>query len=105
MDLKADQQVDLSLDWTDEAGNATDAPADMTATYTVDDTNIIALTDNGDGTATAAATGALGMANVHVDVTGGGRSATGDLQLVVVAGDAERVTLTASDPTEVTPDL
>jgi len=75
------------------------------ATYTVDDPTIITLTDNGDGTAEAAATGTLGTANVHVDATADGVTVSGDLQIVVVAGDAERVAIVAGAPEEVTPDV
>lgn len=105
MDLMADKKVTLSIQWTDEVGNAVDAPADAAATYTVDDPTVINLTDNGDGTAVAAATGTLGTANVHADVTGGGMTLSGDLQIVVVAGLAERVNVVAGAPEEVTPDV
>jgi hypothetical protein len=110
MDLQADKKVPLSVEYTDEVGNPTTAPADAAAVYTVDDPTIINLTDNGDGTAEAAATGTLGTANVHLDVTftdGSGNPTTvsGDLQLVVVAGLAERVNIVAGTPEEVTPDV
>lgn len=104
MDLAADMQVTLSGEWTDEVGNPVDTPADAAVSFTVDDPTIINLTDNGDGTATAAAVGALGTANVHADATGGGLTLSGDLQIVVVAGLAERFNITASEPSEVTPD-
>ena len=104
MDLQADQQVTLSGSYTDEVGNPVNPPAGASVTYTVDDPSIVALTDLGDGTAVAAATGVLGVANVHAEATFDGRSATGDLQIVVVAGLAERFTVEASEPTEVTPD-
>jgi hypothetical protein len=104
MDLQADKKVALSVEYTDEVGNPTDAPAGATVTYTVDDPTIINLTDNGDGTAEAAATGTLGTANVHVDATANGQTLTGDLQLVVVAGLAERLNVVAGTPEEVTPD-
>jgi hypothetical protein len=105
MDLQADKKVALSLSYTDEVGNPTDTPANATATYTVDDPTVINLTDNGDGTAEAAATGTLGTANVHVDATADGTTVSGDLQIVVVAGDAERVAIVAGEPEEVTPDV
>jgi hypothetical protein len=104
MDLMADKQVALSVEYTDEVGNAVSAPADGSVTYTVDDPTIINLTDNGDGTATAAAVGALGTATVHVEATADGQSMTGDLAIVVVAGLAERINVVAGEPTEVTPD-
>jgi hypothetical protein len=106
MDLKADQQVTLSGSYIDEAGNPVDAPAGATVVYTVDDPTSVTLTDLGDGTAVAAATGVLGTADVHAEADlGNGRTASGDLQIVVVAGDAERFAIVAGDPTEVTPDV
>lgn len=104
MDLMADQQVPLSIEYTDEMGNPTTAPADGIVAYTVDDPAIINLTDNGDGTAVAAAVGPLGAATVHVEATADGVALTGDLQIVVVAGLAERLSVVAGEPTEVTPD-
>lgn len=104
MDLMADKKIALSLGWTDEVGNPVATPDDATATYTVDDPTIINLTDNGDGTAEAAATGTLGAATVHVEGTSGGKTLSGDLALNVVAGLAERIDIVAGDPEEVTPD-
>lgn len=104
MDLQADKKVTLSLQWTDEMGNPAEAPANASATWSVDDTSIVSFTDNGDGTAVAAAVGVLGTANVHVTVTDGVSTFDGDLQIVVVAGLAERINVVAGEPTEVTPD-
>jgi hypothetical protein len=106
MDLMADKKVPLSIQWTDELGNPTVPPAGtITAVYSVDDTSVINLTDNGDGTAVAAAVGVLGTANVHVAVTANGDTFTGDLQVNVVAGLAERISVVAGTPEEVTPDV
>ncbi len=105
MDLQADKQVPLSIQFTDEIGNPVDTPAGATVVYTVDDPTIIALTDNGDGTAVAAAVGVLGTATVHAEVTFDGTVLAGDLQIVVVAGLAERVAIVAGPPVEVTPDV
>lgn len=105
MDLKADQQTVLSGAWTDEVGNPVPVPTDATVVYTVDDATVINLTDNNDGTAVAAATGTLGTANVHAVANAPGLpEATGDLQIVVVAGDAQRFAIQAGEPTEITPD-
>jgi hypothetical protein len=106
MDLQADKKVALSVQWTDEVGNPADPPADGTGgvSYTVDRGDIVALTDNGDGTAVAAATGNLGTAIVSVSAQAGGRTLTGDLALTVVAGLAERVNIVAGPAEEVTPD-
>lgn len=104
MDLAADQQVTLSGGWTDEVGNPVPTPDDATVVFANDNPAVVNLTDNGDGTAVAAATGELGTANISATGTAGGETLTGDLQIVVVAGLAERFTITASEPTEVTPD-
>lgn len=103
VDLQADKKVPLSVQFTDEVGNPVPAPEGEVVAYTVDDPSIINLTDNGDGTASAAATGVLGSANVHVDASGP-LAASGDLQIVVVAGLAERLAVVAGAPEEVTPD-
>ncbi len=105
MDLQADKQVPLSIQFTDEVGNPVPTPTGATVTYTVDDPTIINLTDNGDGTAIAAAVGALGTATVHAEVAFDGTTLAGDLQIVVVAGLAERVAIVAGAPEEVTPDV
>lgn len=104
MDLQADKKVTLGVEWTDEVGNPVATPAGATAVYTVDDPTVINLTDNGDGTAVAAATGELGTATVHGEFTADGTTLTGDLQIVVVAGLAERANIVAGEPEEVTPD-
>lgn len=103
MDLPADKQVALTVEFTDELGHPVSAPSNVTATYTVDNTSLINLTDNGDGTAVAAAVGELGSAIVHVEVSGDVNS-TGDLLIAVVAGLAERVNVVPGEATEVTPD-
>lgn len=105
MDLMADKQVAVSLEYTDEMGNPTgDAPGDVTATFSVDLPDLLNLTDHGDGTCTVAAVGPLGQANVHVDVMANGQELTGDLQINVVAGLTERVNMVAGEPEETTPD-
>lgn len=104
MDLQADKQVALSPEWTDEVGNPTEGPTDAVVAYSVDDPTVINLTDNGDGSAVAAAVGALGTANVHAEASFGGEIQTADLQIVVVAGLAERFNIAAGEPTEITPD-
>lgn len=104
MDLAADKKVSLTAEWTDEVGNPTGAPADGNVQWTTDNPGVILLTDNGDGTAVAAATGVPGSANVHVDATGDGNTLSGDLAINVVAGLAERINIAAGEPEEVTPD-
>ena len=104
MDLPADKKVMFNQPtFTDELKHPVPAPANYTAVYTVDDPNIINLTDNGDGTASAASTGELGSAVVHLEITGDVNS-SGDELINVVAGDAERVQMNPGEITEVTPD-
>jgi len=104
MDLQADQQVPLTVEFTDEMGNPVPTPDGAAVTFTVDDPAVIQLTDNSDGTAVAAAVGVLGTANVHVVAMLDGQEVAGDLAIVVVAGLAERIAVVAGEPTEVTPD-
>lgn len=61
--------------------------------------------DNGDNTATAAAVGTLGVANIHMLVNSDLGVSEGDLQIIVVAGLAERVQVVAGEPEEVTSDI
>lgn len=104
MDLQADMQVPLSVEYTDEVGNPVPTPGDATVAFVTDTPSVINLTDNGDGTAVAAATGTLGEAGVDVTATSGGVTFTGHLHIVVVPGLAERVNVVPGEPTEVTPD-
>lgn len=105
MDLLADKKVTATWQWTDEVGNPVPAPDGQSVVYTVDDGSIINLTDNGDGTAVAAATGALGQAILHVEASAPGIGpVTADELIVVVAGLAERGAVAFGEPEEVTPD-
>lgn len=104
MDLQADKKVELSVEAEDEMNNPVPVPAGEVVVYTVDNPSIISLTDNGDGTAVAAATGVLGNATVHVEGTGP-LVASGDLLISVIAGDAARLAVVAGAVSEVTPDV
>jgi hypothetical protein len=107
MDLLADTKVAINAPtFTDEMENPVPAPEGYTATYSVDNPDIISLTDNGDGTGSAAATGELGSAILHIDVppVGGLAAMSGDVLLTVVPGLAERVAINLGEVTEVTPD-
>lgn len=106
MDLQADKKVELAASFTDEVGNSVPTPTDAALVWSNDNDSVITLTDNGDGTATAAATGTLGNAVVSLTATfAGGGVSTGDLLISVVAGDAERVVITPGAVSEVTPDV
>lgn len=107
--LHADKKVALSVQATDELGNPTTFdPTAYTVAYTADDPDgVLNLTDNGDGTAEAAATGTLGSATVTATLTktADGSTATGVLAIQVVAGDAETFEVVAGPEEEVTPDV
>lgn len=104
MDLKADQKVAFELTSTDEMGNPTSLPG--TVTYSVDDPSILNLTDNGDGSGTVAATGALGTATLTGSVSlPDGSTASGVAAIQVVAGNAETFEIGFDEPEEVTPDV
>lgn len=105
MDLQADKKVALSVAAEDEVGNP--ATFDGTYAYVVDDASIINLTDNGDGTAEAAATGALGVATVTATATksDGTLAGQGVLAFQVIAGDVASFEVVAGAPEEVTPDV
>lgn len=105
MDLGADKKVTLSATTTDELGHTVPAPEGTTVAWSVDNTEVISLTTNEDGTAVAAATGELGNAVVSVAVEfPNGTSTTGDLLISVVPGEAERVAILPGAVEEVTPD-
>lgn len=107
MDLKADQKVTATPVLTDEEGNPVPAPADFTATYTTDRTDLVTITTNPDGSVTFAAAGGvgnLGPAAIHGEATVNGKTSVMDDVINVVAGDAERFSLEFGEPEEVTPD-
>ena len=104
IDLKADEGVDLSLAWEDELEHPVPAPEGVTPSWTVTDTAILNVVDNGDGTVFVVPTGELGQATVNMEATVDGRMVSGSESFTVVAGDAERVKLVAGTPREVTPD-
>jgi hypothetical protein len=108
MDLKADNSVTATPEFEDEEGNTVPAPADFTATYTTDRTDLVAITVNADNSVTFAAVGGvgnLGAAALHGEATFGGMTATMDDVINVVAGDAQRFSLKFGTPVETTPDV
>lgn len=120
MDLQVDKELPiLEPTFTDEAGNTVPAPAGATQEVTSDnpDAVVIVTADDGQLVARSAgnlsddgAGGGVGPANIHVvatwtDADGGAHTATGDAQLVVVAGNAERIAVNFGAPREITPDV
>jgi hypothetical protein len=72
----------------------------------VDDTSILTLTNNEDGSGRVDATGTLGVATLSGKVTrnSDGLEWTGALAFNVVAGDAQTFEFEVDEPTETTPD-
>lgn len=105
MDLMADQKVAFAVEVTDEAGNPVPVPAGTTVTFSVDDPALLNLTVNPDGVSgEVAAVGPLGSTILHAVGVLDGVTVTADEAINVIAGDAERFTLTFGEPEEVTPD-
>jgi len=101
MNLKADQKVSLAVSFKDRAGNVLSPEAVGSLTFTSSDESLVTLTDNGDGTAVATTTGALGEAVVTAsnDFDEDGTSDfSGSLAISVVAGDVFEIALAAGTP-------
>ena len=103
MDLHADKTRTRTAQPIDELNNPTTYNGTMA--YAVDDTSLINLTDNGDGSCVVAAIGPLGVANLTFTAT----PETGDPverveAINVIAGDAESFTFVDGPEEEVTPD-
>ena len=103
--LRDDQQVTLSVEALDAEGNSAGVTTRWTESGAVDDAGnpVIALTDNGDGSALVVASpssGGLGFAMVTASVTdisdGDVHAATFEIE--VVAGDAVTFNVVAGAP-------
>lgn len=102
MNLRDDQQVSLSVTFTDQVGNPVSPEQVGTLTFSVDDESILIVTDNGDGTALAVTTGTLGTATVTVQNDfddDGTADFQGSLAFDVVAGDVFAINVAAGEPT------
>lgn len=99
--LRDSQQVELTVEALDSEGN----PASVDIAWASSNESIVALTDHGDGTATAVASpGAAGLGTSLITATVTDKS-DGDIhegvfEIEVVAGDAVTVNVTAGEPTE-----
>ncbi len=107
MDLHADKKVTRTVTPADEFGNP--ASFDGTYSYAGDNDTLIAVTDNGDGSAVIAAVGGLGnlgVANLTFTATPTVGAPVVRVEAVnVIAGDAEGFTFVDSAEEEVTPDV
>ena len=90
------EQIPLSVEALDTEGN----PAAVTIAWSSSDDTVVAVTDNGDGTALAVASpgeGGLGFASVMASVTNNddGTVLEGTFDIEVIAGDAVAVNIIA----------
>jgi len=97
--LRDSEQVTLTVEALDAEGN----PANVTVGWSSSDETIVAVTDNGDGSALVTASpgaGGLGSATVTVTATdtSDGDVHEGTFDVEVVAGDAVTVNVTAGTP-------
>jgi hypothetical protein len=102
-DLKATEQVELTITAVDRRGNpATFAP--NTVEWLVDNPNVVTVTPGPDGkTATLAAVGPVGTAVVTVNADIVGDSApdiSGTVEVNVVSGAPMNITIVPGTPTE-----
>jgi hypothetical protein len=95
--LKDNQQVSFGVAGKDARGN--DVPLTGTPVFAVDDTDVLTLTDNGDGTGSVAATGTLGTAVLSVsDSETNGQQFAGSVSIDVLAGDVAAVEIQLGTP-------
>lgn len=97
--LRDSEQVTLSVEALDSEGN----PAAATTTWASSDDTIVAVSDNGDGTALAVASpgaAGLGTATITASVADAsdGDIHDGTFDVEVVAGDVVTVNITAGTP-------
>jgi hypothetical protein len=96
--LHDSEQVLLSVAATDAEGN----PSGATIAFSSSDDTIVAVTDNGDGTALAVASpGAAGLGSATVSVTAtdaDGSTASGAFDIEVIPGDTVAVNITPGTP-------
>lgn len=104
--LQDNQQVALSVTTEDAAGNPSTDTGSLV--FSVDDSSILTLTDNGDGTATVAATGKVGTAVVTVSDQeaanadgSAGADFLGSLSINVVGGPTTQIVIVAGTPTTI----
>lgn len=103
MILQDHQQVTLTPEFVDAAGNVVTGPAAGVLAWSTSDPAIITVTDNGDGSATAVTTGTLGTATVTLsdDTDADGTpNFLGSIALDVVTGAVTGINLVPGTPVE-----
>lgn len=102
MDLRDDQQVDLSIQPVDKKGKP--AQLDGIPVWASSDETVITVTPSADGLSAVAVGVAPGQARVVVtadaDLGAGVTDITGTLEFNVVAGSAATINITAGAPTD-----
>lgn len=104
MNLKANDQLPLSIAAADEFGNPTASVFDSAPVWSVDNTAIATVAASADGSsAIVTPTGALGSANVQVLGLVAGQQVQGTLPLVLIAGDVAEITIAPGTPVAFVP--
>lgn len=103
MNMTDSQQVSLTIKPVDKKGNA--APVDGVPAWASSNTEVVTVTPAPDGmSAIAAAVGPLGSATVSVtadaDLGAGVTEIAGSLDIIITAGAAATVSITAGSPEE-----
>lgn len=99
MNLKANDQLPITIAATDEFGNPTANVFDSPPTWSIDNMAIATVAQAADGSsAVVTPTGVLGSCNVQVLGLVGGAQLQGTLPLVLIAGDVAEITLTPGVP-------
>ena len=103
MNLKANDQLPVSLQAADEFGNPTAANFDSPPSWSSSDASVVAVAAAADGLSAVLSSpaGKLSGATVQVAGTVGGVAVQGSLQLTVVAGDTAEITLVPGTPVAV----
>lgn len=93
MDLTVGSSADVAIEWTDDYGQAVDTPDDAQGSFTSSDPNLVAVQDNGDGSARLTAASTSGTAMLTATFTSGGVQFTGELPVSVVDNLATRINI------------
>lgn len=98
--LKDNQKVSFGVSGKDSHGH--DAVLTGTPVFAVDDSSILTLVDNGDGSGSVTAVGAIGSATLSVtDSETDGQSFIGSVAIDVIAGDVAAVEIALGTPEDV----
>lgn len=97
--LTDSQQCVLTVSAVDKKGNPTPVTPGSVSWF-VDNSDLLSIADNGDGTATLKAVGPLGSGTVSVKATVGGVDVAGSADVTVTSGAPTQLTISSGTATE-----